>query len=67
MDLDEALIIEHFSKLHQQYKEFECLKCSDNFDNVHAIREHMAAAHPTNYLFVGARISSHSDDESDDI
>lgn len=62
MGLDESMITEHLSK-HAKFEEFQCLRCKHGFDNVNAMREHMSVAHPSNYLFVGARQAHGSGDE----
>lgn len=55
MGLDETMIIDHLTRSHQEFKEFECLKCQHSSDHVDAIREHMSVQHPSHYLFIGAR------------
>lgn len=67
MGLDETMITEHLSKSHLDFEEFQCLKCPYGFDSVNAIREHMSVTHPSNYLFVGARRTSESNKNTDEI
>lgn len=66
MGLDEPMIVDHL-KVCSRFPEFQCLKCVEAFDNVRAIREHMAAAHSSNYLFVGARLTKHPCEDQDEI
>lgn len=67
MDLDESIIVDHLSKSHPGFEEFQCLKCKYGVDNVNTIREHMSAAHPSNYLFVGARWVCESNENTNEI
>lgn len=66
MGLDEPMIVDHFSKQHAGFEEFQCLKCESGFQTVQAIQEHMAIMHASNYLFVGARRTSKPSEEPDD-
>lgn len=65
MGLDEHMIVDHLKGC--SFPEFQCLKCEDAFDNIMAIREHMSAVHPSNYLFVGARRAHQPSEDNVDI
>lgn len=59
-------IEEHFKHDHD-FKEFQCIYCTEGFNDVSEARIHMSNQHESNFLFIGARRSAKPEDDEKEV